>query len=256
MADLTNYFLYASDRLVDLYENFNDFMLEDILRRIVENEKITSTAEYRIWRLQQAGVHMKKIMKYIAKMTGKSEKEVKRIFRKYSLGYMRKTSNFTIKTPKNLFELNVSPRMAKLLAYYIKSTNGTLKNLTKTTAIASQIELLNQLDRAYFGVTTGGQSYSEVVKNAVNALVKTGITVKYPSGHVDTIETAVRRAVVTGLNKCTGDLNLLRAKERGYNHVLVSSHMGARVVNHPPEYLSHDKWQGKVYSVNWEKIAG
>ena len=40
------------------------------------------------------------------------------------------------------------------------------------------------------------------------------------------------------------DLNLIRAREDGYNHVLMSPHLGTRHVENPsPEYLSHDLWQ-------------
>jgi hypothetical protein len=100
------------------------------------------------------------------------------------------------------------------------------------------------------------QSYSQAISQAIDEVGKTQLQVIYPTRHKDNLEVAVRRAVVTGVNKCFSDLNLIRAKESGYNHVLVSSHLGARHIENPnPEYLSHDIWQGKVYKINWNTVS-
>ena len=45
------------------------FALDDIVARIVQNEVITGAAEFRIWKLQQLGIHPEKIKDYIKKMT-------------------------------------------------------------------------------------------------------------------------------------------------------------------------------------------
>ena len=107
----------------------------------------------------------------------------------------------------------------------------------------------------HFRVVSGIQSYSQAISEAIDEIGKSSLKVVYPSGHQDSVDVAVRRAVVTGVNKCFSDLNLIRAKQNGYNHVLVSSHLGARHVENPsPEYLSHDIWQGKVYEVDWDTV--
>src|SRR5699024_4395985 len=63
----------------------------------------------------------------------------------------------------------------------------------------------------------------------------------YPSGHKDTLEVAVRRAVLTGTNQTCAKLQLARTEEMGCEFVEVSAHAGAR-----PE---HALWQGKVYHI-------
>ena len=52
------------------------------------------------------------------------------------------------------------------------------------------------------------KSYSEAIREAVEDVAKKCITVHYPSGHVDNVETAVRRAVLSGDNKGTNDISL------------------------------------------------
>jgi len=56
----------------------------------------------------------------------------------------------------------------------------------------------------------------------------------------DTIETAVRRAVITGVNQTCGMLQEARAEEMECDLIEVTAHAGARP--------SHAEWQGKIYS--------
>ena len=234
-----------TDKLIKLYDDLVQFALDDIVARIVQNEAITGAAEFRIWKLQQLGIHLEKIKDYIKKMTKFSDEEIENIF---------ETAGITLYKPvTRLFteqmNLETSQYFRDVFSYYLSSTKGTVQNLTRTTAISSQNLLINKLDQVHFRVVSGIQNYSQAISEASN------LKVVYPSGHQDSVDVAVRRAVVTGVNKCFSDLNLIRAKQNGYNHVLVSSHLGARHVENPsPEYLSHDIWQGKVYEVDWNTV--
>ena len=254
--DKTNYLYHASDNLIKLYDDLTQYALDDIVERLLQNGVITGIAQYRIWRLQQLGLHLDKIKAYIVKMTGKSNKEIEKIFKDYGIKYYKAVRQISINYGDNsVLSLETSQLMSDVLSYYISSTKGTVNNLTRTTAVSSQQLLINKLDQVHYRVVSGMQSYSQAISEAVDEIGKTQLQVKYPSGAKSTIEAAVRRAVVTGVNKCFADLNLIRAKEGGYNHVLVSAHLGARVVENPdPEYLSHIRWQGKVYSVNFSQI--
>ncbi len=255
--DKTNYLFDATGNLTRLYEDLTQFALDDIVDRILENKVITPTAEYRIWRLQQLGLHLDEIKRYISKMTGKSNKEIDKIFKEYGLKYYRSVQQISVDNGRN-FPLTVgtSQLMSDIFSYYVAATKGTVKNLTATTANSSQKLLIDELDKVHFSVMSGMRSYSEAIREAVDEVGRTSLKVAYPTGHKNTVETAVRRAVVTGVNKCFSDLNLVRAKENGYGHVLVSSHLGARHIENPnPTYLSHDLWQGKVYQVDWQKVS-
>lgn len=50
----------------------------------------------------------------------------------------------------------------------------------------------------------------------------------------------------TGISQCAAEVSLARAKEMGVEYVLTSAHMGARP--------THEPWQGKVFSVDWNKV--
>ena len=245
-----------TDKLIKLYDNLVQFALDDIVARIVQNEAITGAAEFRIWKLQQLGIHLEKIKDYIKKMTKFSDEEIENIFKTAGITLYKPVTNLFIEQKTN-FPLNLesSQYFRDVFSYYLSSTKGTVHNLTRTTAISSQNLLINKLDQVHFRVVSGIQSYSQAISEAIDEIGKSSLKVVYPSGHQDSVDVAVRRAVVTGVNKCFSDLNLIRAKQNGYNHVLVSSHLGARHVENPsPEYLSHDIWQGKVYEVDWDTV--
>ena len=87
---------------------------------------------------------------------------------------------------------------------------------------------MNVLDTAHFKVMTGAQSYTQAVKEAVNDIVSEQAKVYYPTGHVDTIETAVLRAVRTGVAQASGNMALQGMIERDWDIIRVSAHIGAR----------------------------
>lgn len=87
-----------------------------------------------------------------------------------------------------------------------------------------------------------GASLQTAVKEAIKEVTKKGMYVEYPSGRVDTIETAILRAVRTGVNQANAKLVLEQAEADGQDLILVSSHLDARP--------SHQEWQGKIYSLS------
>lgn len=70
----------------------------------------------------------------------------------------------------------------------------------------------------------------------------------HPTGHVDTIETAVLRAVRTGVAQASGNMAVQGMEERDWDIVLVSAHLGARYGDGGQNPGNHFWWQGKFYS--------
>mgnify|MGYP002556311768 CR=1 FL=1 len=98
----------------------------------------------------------------------------------------------------------------------LSRTSGTFENLTRTTAKTAAKQFENALDRAYMQVSTGAFSTDAAIWQAVKDLSAQGVaSIRYPSGRVDTLEAAVRRAVVTGVNQTAIQAALERARELG-----------------------------------------
>lgn len=143
----------------------------------------------------------------------------------------------------------ISDRMKDIMNDAYERTNGELRNFTRTTADSVQTEFIKELDNAYLKVVSNAQSQWQAAREAVDNIIKHQGHVTYPSGHVDTIEVAVIRAIRTGIARMSAALAIESAKEHGLNHVLVSSHLGARIGDGTESPCNHAGWQGKFYCI-------
>lgn len=106
------------------------------------------------------------------------------------------------------------------------------------------------LDNAELQIQSGAISYNQAIYHAVKELADSGIrTVAYESGHVDQIDVAVRRAVMTGVSQICAKYTEQAAAYLETDYFEVSAHSGARDVPGPSPWSSHKEWQGKVYSI-------
>ena len=123
-------------------------------------------------------------------------------------------------------------------------------NLCHTLPELGNEEYIDITNKAFLR-QRAGEPIGLVIKDAIKEASARGIKfVSYDSGHVDTIEVAIARAVRSGINKANAEIVLTRAGEMGAGHVLVSEHMGARVTKED-NYTNHAWWQGQVYKLDW-----
>lgn len=237
-------------------ENIAEELHQDIVKRIIERIMLrigrgeeyllTSVDKWQIETLQEAGFLLEDIQKEIAKKTRLQEKEIAEAMEDAgvrSLEYDDKIYRDVGLSPVPLFQ---SPALVRIAQRNFEATMGEWENFTRTIASQSQQLFIRECDKAYNLVSTGAMSYTQAVKEAINNIINEGATVTYNSGHTDSIETATLRAVRTGISQMSAQIQLARMKEMGVDLVLVSSHLGARP--------THAEWQGKVYSVDLEKI--
>lgn len=153
-------------------------------------------------------------------------------------------------TPTNPKALNLTEHETRLLEANYKRTEGTVKNLTRTTAKACQTTYIDACDKAMMKVQHG-VSPSLAVTEAIKEVAEKGVgVVIYGTNYRSNIEVAISRAVRTGINQTNSEITLQRCAELGVSHVKVSEHLGARVTD-TQDYKDHAWWQGKVYSLNW-----
>lgn len=143
--------------------------------------------------------------------------------------------------------LEQSPHLIRLMQRTYEATMGEWINFTRTTADASQQAFIKACDKAYTMVSSGAMGYGQAYVDAINDIVADGVTVTYPSGHTDTIETATLRCIRTGVSQATAQITDARMEEMDWDIILVSSHLGARVTDRE-DFTNHYWWQGKFYS--------
>jgi hypothetical protein len=243
----SDYLDILPDNIVDLYESFQQSVVNDIVRRLIKLGSPTATAAWSMQRLSEAGFVYEDIIKKIADLTNISEAELKRLFNEAGVKSMTFDDSIYIKAGMKPLPLNQSPAMLDVMRAGLERTANTLRNLTLTTAITGQTAFINAADLAYMQVATGAFSYSQAIKQAIENISSKGITViDYASGRQDQLDVAVRRTVLTGINQTAGKLTEKRADEMGTDLVQTSAHLGARNKGNVPE--NHELWQGRVFS--------
>lgn len=227
--------------MVNLYEQAEADILADMARRISTYDYWIPAVEHQAKMLEEAGMVREEILARLKSLTKRTEDEL--------LSLMKEAGTTALKSDDDVYRraglkpspISASEDLQRVLQAGFEQTNGEFINLTKTTARTATMQFERALDRAYMQITLGGMDYNTSIRNAIKQLSADGIgAIKYPSGKVDSIEVAVRRAVVTGVNQTALKLQDTRANEMGADLVEVSAHAGAR-----PE---HAVWQGGIYS--------
>lgn len=235
-------------------DGLNAWITKDLIRRFLarmerhEKLRISNTDAWQIEVYKSAGGHVEDLRAQLAKFTNYTDAEIAAIFedagiRAYAADALVYTSAGITVEP-----LAQSEHMISILEDTYRRTKGEVHNFTRTTAIQSQKRLINTLDAAHMKVYTGAQSYTAAVIEAVEELATGQAEVLYPSGHVDTLETAVLRAVRTGTAQASGNMAIQGMVDHDWDIILVSAHLGARYGDGGENPGNHFWWQGKFYS--------
>lgn len=241
------YLAQLPEPVVKLWEQVEDDILRDIARRIAKMDGLTETAAYQAFRLEQTRLLRKGIVQLLAKYSGKTEAAIRDMFQEAATETLRSEDAVHAAAGRDLTPPNENPNLLNLLNSGYTQTLGTWKNLTATTANTITKQFENALDRAWLQVSSGAFSHQDAVRRAIDDLAQHMDGVTYPTGHHDTLEVAVRRAVLTGVNQTAAKLNDARAEEAGCKFREVTAHAGARDDGEGP--ANHAGWQGKVYHV-------
>ena len=241
--------------LVDMYGVVEIDILSDMARRISTYDYFIPAAQHQMQKLQELGMVQNEIIARLAALTGQTQAEIVDLLTIASTEAVEDDTEYY--TNADVYEpskVNTEALHAQLNAGLL-ATQQAFKNITRTTANSGGIQFVEALDRAWTQINTGGFDYTTAIRNAITDLAEKGLNatnsrqelvrgaIKYNrSGRVDTLEVAVRRAVVTGANQTAMKTREVLADELEVDLVEVTAHGGARP--------SHAEWQGKVFSRN------
>lgn len=244
-----DYFYGKSDKLIEMYQELEDWILQDIAMRLMKSGELSGTADRELWKLQQMGLHYEEIVKKIAQLTKMSKGEVRKLLNDSVMtSYSDDVDVLKMYGSTESPNIHEAARMAAN-AEFVK-TCGELSNLTRTTMVQSQRDLLNMLNEVDYRVASGMQSYSSAICEVLDRYAHRGVVIDYPTGAKRSLDSAVRCCIVTSMNQTAAQVTNQYIVEGGIEYVLVSAHMGARHNdNRPYGVESHDYWQGKVYKV-------
>lgn len=235
------YLQSVPDNMIKLFAQAEADILADMARRISEYDYWIPAAEHQAKMLEEAGMVREEILARLNRLTGKTTKELTELMVEAGTVALKSDDEVYQRSGLDPPPISSSRDLQAVLQAGYEKTAGQFLNLTKTTANTATFQFERALDRAYMQITMGGFDYNTAIRNTIKDLSKDGVgAIRYPSGKVDSIEVAVRRAVVTGVNQTSLRLQDTRADEMGSDLVEVSAHAGAR-----PE---HAVWQGGIYS--------
>ena len=241
-----DYLLRISEGSEEIASQLHNEIIKRIVNRIMlrigrgETYLLTSQDQWQISTLQQAGYLLEDIQKEIAKYTKLQQEEIKEAMEDAGVKALDYDDKIYRDVGLSPVPLTQSPHLIRIMQRNYEATIGEWNNFTRTMALEAQKNFIYQVDKAYNLVSTGAMSYTEAVRDAVNSIISEGATVKYATGHEDTIETATLRAIRTGISQATSQIQMARADEMGVDKFIVSSHLGARP--------SHQVWQGKIFT--------
>lgn len=242
-----------ASKIAERYQELEERIMNDIIRRIKKTKKITSTADWQINRLRIIGYSSEDIEREIKKALNASYPEMfelydnvieweyvrnKDIYEQINAEYIPFEQNERLKQITDAIidqSLEDLANVTNSLGFYLDYGNGK-KIITPLSKVYT-----NYLDAACFDIVTGSFDYGSVLRRVVTQLTNSGMrTVDYASGKADRVDVAARRAVLTGVSQITGRISEYNAERLGTEYFEVEWHPGARP--------THTVWQGRVWT--------
>lgn len=242
--------------LIQIYDEIELDIIKNILNKLVKYDNVQGSLNWYLEKLTELKALEKENLKVILKDKNAIQKELEKIIENvgFKVDNLDKLKSYYDKglieaNPINLYN---SSSIKSLMSEALTDCT-TIMNLINTKAIeGSNMAYRNIINKAYVETASGIYTYSESIKNALKEFAVQGIkTVKYENGLSISIESAIRRDVVTRVNKLVGDKEIQVAKELKTNLMYVDQHLGARVRTKymKNDYEAHAEWQGKKYMI-------
>lgn len=241
------------EELAELFRGLEDTLLDEICSRLALKDQLNEVTVQAIRALRSHGIDLEDIEKAIRKTTGISEKKLKELLDDVVERNQRYYTDLIdlahVTQPETLVSVEDT------WAIY-EQTKQTMRNLTRSmgflvdagrTMLPPARAYQWALDSAVMQIQSGAISYNQAIKSAAQQLAGGLKVVNYESGHVDHIDVAVRRAVMTGVNQICDQYTNRSAEYLETRYFEVSAHSGARDKPGASPWSSHKDWQGKVY---------
>lgn len=246
-----DYLEEKADILLNLYRDLENYIINDIAMRLLKSGEMSGTADYELWKLEQMGMHRAEILKKLSQITGKSTTELRKLLQDAVLTSWEGDASDFSRMGIALENPLENPDVISIMDAQWKKTQGELSNLTRTTMMQSQNDLISLMNQADMRIAAGVQSYSGAICEILDNYAGRGMVIAYPGGTKRSLEAAVRCCVITSANQTAAQVTNYYIGEHDIEYVLVSAHLGARHdEKHPNDLYSHDFWQGKIYKIH------
>ena len=243
--------------LIKIYEDLELELIKDIAIRLNTYTGIEGSLKWYLDKLQEIGGFNKDNLALLAEYAGKSQREVKEILRYagYDVSKLNKYKDYVddeslLNNPTKLYE---SVAVQNIINNSIKETNSIMETIQTKALESAKESYMKILTDSYIKVSSGVYSYDQVIKQSLKKMAKEGFTgATYKNGKKLSLESTVRRDVLTKVHQLSGAIQIEKAKQLKTNLVYVTQHLGARIRTKytKEDYEVHYEWQGKVYMLD------
>lgn len=241
------YYETCTDAVLAAYARLEDAILSAMVKRILRMGFVSEATKHQAEMLQEAGLLYEDILQLIAQRTDACTAQVRALFEDAGVTAVEIDNQVYRQAGIATVDIRQSDSLRQVLEAGFKKTMGVMDNLTKTTALTTQRAFYQACNNAYMQITSGAFSYQEAIRNVLKQAAKGGLSVTYPSGHVDKLDVAVRRAALTGVGQTAAEVSKTNAEDNGCYLMEITAHSGAR-----PE---HAKWQGQLVSLTGKDVG-
>lgn len=256
------------EELAELFRGLELKLLDEICSRLKISGQLNEVTVQDIRALRAHGIDLEEIKKAISKTTNtgadKLDKLLDDVVERNQAYYTEMVDLAQVTAPERLVD------QEDIYAIY-EQTRGTYRNITQSMGFlvrqGRHMVMLSPakayqhcLDMAELQIMSGAISYNQAIAEAVKQLADSGLCVAYDkngnplknrvayeSGHVDHLDVAVRRAVMTGVSQICDQYDTQSMEYLETPYCEISAHSGARDIPKPNPWSSHKDWQGKVY---------
>lgn len=256
------------EELCELFRSLELTLLEEICSRLKIADQLNEVTVQDIRALRAHGIDLEEIKAAIAEATGtgadKLEALLDDVVERNQTYYTSVIDLAQVTAPQRLVdEAAVAAIRRQTLSAY-RNITGSMGFLVvrggRLTLLPPAQAYQWALDSAELQIQSGAISYTQTIGGAVKQLAERGVCVAYDesgntrpnrvayeSGHIDHLDVAVRRAVMTGVNQLNQQYREQSMDYLETDLVEVTAHSGARDTDGPNGWENHKRWQGKVY---------
>lgn len=234
-------------KVVEMYSKIETDILKILASHFKDNEEFMNSDYYRIEKLQELGVFNEEVVKYIAKYSKKSVKEVEDAVR--NVGF--DTINYSkLKRLNEKGQIKLTPEDIKnnkvlnaITEYTYNEAADNFINIEGRIVNGSTQAYIDVVEKSYIEVASGVKSYQEAIREALTELSNKGIQIMQyvtSTGQIRnyTIEGMARREILNATRDLNAKLNMELVQELEPEYVYISEHLDCRP--------THFSWQGTL----------
>ncbi len=226
-----------SERLVDRIEKLNVYMIRKLAKQILNIGSLTPSQLREVFQSIKYGSDLDEIIGKISEITNKNVKDIYNIFEEVAKKNQDYAKQFYEYRNIDYITYEKNVELKSLVRSLAEVTVNNYINISKTCAFAfvdsfgkiqytSLSDIYQKItDEAILSITTGRETYQQVMKRTMKELSKQGMQdISYSNGYHRRMDSSVRMNIMEGVRTLQNTLQKKFGEEFGANGIEVMHH--------------------------------